>query len=479
MSVQHFDLIVIGSGPAGEKGAAQAAMLGKRVALIEREAVYGGTAANFGTLPSKALREGANYVAGFRQRGIRGAVLTLQDHVSAQDFLSRERLLRQLEQARIRSYLESLHVTLFHGQASFLDPHTLRVLGNPAAGGGQEQFLTASVILIACGASPHRPSLYPEKHPSILDSGQILNVSEIPSQLVIVGGGVIACEYASIFSVFGVQVTLVVEDSRLLPFLDGDLSTALLASLRAQNVDVRMEEKVRGLKPGPGLCLRLSSGAELTCGTILLAVGRTGNTADLNLSAAGLSADERGLLKVNERFQTSQPHIYAAGDVVGFPALASSAREQAHEAMIHAFAPEQDALQPPIQPYGIYTIPECSMAGETEEQLRSAGTPFMAGIAHYASNARGQIIGARSGFLKLLFHRDTQQLLGVHLIGEQATEIVHTGLLALQLKATTRTFLDACFNYPTLGELYKSATLDALAKRVAKHPAGSLPKPKM
>lgn len=475
MPLHPFDLIVIGSGPAGERGAAFAAELGKKVALIEKNHVLGGTVANLGTLPSKTLRESALYLTGFRQRSIHGISLTIADHVSAQEFLHRERLVRQLEQTRIRTHLESSHVQLYHGSASFIDSHTIRVKSETEQ--GAEEFLSASTILIATGSSPYRPPLFPADNPAVFDSESILHLNEIPKSLTIVGGGVIGCEYACIFAALGVHITLVDDDTRLLPFLDSEISAALLASMRAQMIDVRLGEQVAGFRSSAMQVVALQSGHIISANAVLVTAGRRGNTASLDLDAANLSANERGLLNVNEHYQTNQPHIYATGDVTGFPSLASSAREQALEAMTHAFAPEKDAAVLPIQPYGIYTIPECSMAGETEDSLTRLGTPWISGIAHFAGNARGQIIGARVGFVKLLFHRETLQLLGVHIIGEQASELVHIGLIALQSHATTDLFLKTCFNYPTLSDLYKTATLDALTKRQPQKSPSTILKP--
>ncbi|OIR09218.1 soluble pyridine nucleotide transhydrogenase [mine drainage metagenome] len=472
MAAQHFDLIVLGSGPAGEKGAAYAAGLGKRVALVERETILGGTVANSGTLPSKTMREAAVYLAGYRQRGIHGVTVTLQDHLTTQDLLYRERLVRQLEQARIRSHLDQSRVSVFHGSAAFVDSHTVRVRSG-VPGSSVEEFLVGTTFLVATGASPVRPDPWPASHPTLFDSDSILQMRDIPERMVVVGGGVIGCEYACIFASFGVKVTLVCEDERLLPFLDFDVSMALVANMRSMGIDVRLADHVVAVRQGVTLAMVLRSGTALAGAVVLLALGRQGNTASLDLGAAGLSADERGLLTVNENFQTAQSNIYAAGDVIGFPALASAAREQALRAMVHAFNPDKAREESLIQPYGIYTIPECSMAGETEDKLSAAGVPWVSGIAHFSANARGQIIGARSGFVKLLYHRETLKLLGVHVIGEGASELVHTGLVALHMGATAQTFLDLCFNYPTLGELYKTATQDALSKRAPAAPPGS------
>jgi NAD(P) transhydrogenase len=463
MSAHHYDLIVIGSGPAGEKGAVQAAQLGKKVALVEKEHALGGAAANRGALLSKTLRESAVYLAGFRQRGLQGVTMTLKDHVTANDFLYRERLVRQLEQARIRAHLERQHVTLFSGSAAFVDAHTLRIASNDAQ--GVEELVTSDVFLLAVGSRPWRPPIFPADHTQVFDAETVARLKEFPRTMIVVGGGVIGCEYACIFAALGVNTTLLEENDRLLPFLDREVSAALLTSLRAQGIDVRLGESVTAVAHSEGFGLTLTSKTVLYGETLFIAAGRLGNTEGLDLATIGLTTGDRGLLAVNPHGQTALPHIYAAGDVTGFPSLASAAMEQGRAAMAHAFDPGSRSRTAPLLPYGIYTIPECSMAGETEEALQKKNIPRVAGVAHYAANARGQIIGAREGFLKLIYHRETMQLLGVHAFGEQASELVHLGLIALQQGGTADFFLNTCFNYPTLGELYRSATFDALGQR--------------
>lgn len=471
MAVNHFDLIVIGSGPAGERGAAQAVALGKKVALIECQASLGGTVANRGTLSSKTLREAAAHLVGFRQRGIHGVTLSFEKELSTPDMLHRERLVRQLEQARIRSVLDSGKVDIRHGRAQFVAPGTIRVRspGGPA----HDELISAERILIATGARPSRPAPFDVPHPGIADSGTLLELSKLPSSLVIVGGGVIGAEYASILSAFGVKIVLLEEEARLLPFLDHEISAALQHALVQQGVDLRCGIGVRSLEAGEGLSLGLSDGTHLETPSVLVCLGRIGNTEELGLAAAGIEVDSRGFIPVDAHGKTSASGIYAAGDVRGFPGLASAAREQAVLAVRHAFAgAESLPMQAPL--YGIYTIPECAMAGETEEALISRGVPVLAGVAHYAGNIRGQIIGARSGFLKLLFHKESLHLLGVHIIGEGASELVHIGVAAMQARAKAKFFEEGAFNYPTLGELYRTATLDALARLRPEKPRSGL-----
>jgi NAD(P) transhydrogenase len=462
MAIPHYDLIVIGSGPAGEKGAAQAAYFGKRVALIEREAVFGGAAANTGTLPSKTLRETALYLSGFRQRGLYGVNMSLKERVTARDFLYRERQVQQTEHRRIVGNLRRHRVELYQGHASFADAHTLRL--EPRA--GAPVTLTGDHILIATGSHPFRPAVFPFHDARVYDSDTILNLHDIPEAMLIVGGGVIGCEYACMFAALGIKVTLLEGRDRLLTFLDADVAQLLTRSMIEMGVDLRFNESVTAVDVAPAqLTATLASGAQVATGTLLVAAGRSGNTHQLNLPAAGLAAGKRGVIEVNARYQTAVPHIYAVGDVIGFPALAATSMEQARVAMVHAFDLKYKTRIAPILPYGIYTIPECSMAGESEESLIRNAVPYVAGIAHYDANARGQIIGARLGFLKLLFATETMKLLGVHAIGEQASELVHLGLIALHTGAGADLFIEMCFNYPTLGELYKYATYDALGRR--------------
>ena len=462
MSHSHYDLIVIGSGPAGEKGAAQAAYFGKRVALIEREPVLGGAAANTGTLPSKTLRETALYLSGFRQRGLYGVNMSLKDKVTARDFLYRERQVQHVEHARIMANLQRHHIELFNGHASFADAHTVRLENRGTA----PVTFTSDFVLIATGSHPFRPPVFPFHDARVYDSDTILSLHDIPREMLVVGGGVIGCEYACMFAALGIKVILLEGRDRLLAFLDPEVSQLLTRSMLEMGIDVRFNEQVAAVASSPAaLTATLGSGAKVAVDTLLVAAGRSGNTGQLNLPAAGLAATKRGLIEVNERYQTAAPHIYAVGDVIGFPALAATSMEQARVAMVHAFDLKYKTRVTPILPYGIYTIPECSMAGETEESLTKKNIAFVAGVARYDANARGQIIGAKTGFLKLLFAPDMMRLLGVHVIGEQASELVHVGLAALHAGAGADLFIAMCFNYPTLGELYKYATYDALGRR--------------
>ena len=456
----HYDLIVIGSGPAGEKGAAQAAYFGKKVALIEREPFPGGAAANTGTLPSKTLRETALYLSGFQKRELYGLGFDLNKRIDAAGFLSHFHHVRSQERTRIDSNMERHGVTTYRGLGSFIDANALQV----ESAGGPPVALTASNILIATGTHPHRQADYPWSDPRLFDSDTILNLGELPDTMLVIGGGVIGSEYACIFAALGVKVTLVDGRNRLLGFLDAEVSDALQRSMVAMGIDLILGDAVESIASGKHLDVIFKTKGPASYQAILCASGRQGNTSGLGLQNVGISEDKRGLLKVNEHYQTNVPNIYAAGDIIGFPALASTSMEQGRIAMCHAFDLKYKTGIARILPLGIYTIPECSCAGETEESLRSKSVSYVIGRAAYSHNTRGFIIGDHEGFLKLLFHAKDMSLLGVHCIGEQATDLVHTGLAALLLGQDASFFINTCFNYPTLSEMYKYAAYDALGR---------------
>jgi len=454
-----YELIVIGSGPAGEKGALTAAFFGKRVALVEKSALVGGAVANTGTLPSKTLRETALALSGFRARELYGVDLSLGREATVADFMHHEKVVASTERARIHSYLENLGVELIRGAASFADAHTVRV-----AGPDGWRTLRAGTILVATGSSPFRPPEFAFADDRICDSDEILHLARLPKTMVIVGAGVIGSEYACTFAALGTKVHLVDGRDRLLPVLDDEVSAALSQAMQALGIVFHWNERVticHGTEGGGDVRLTLSSGAVLEVDTVLVAAGRTSNTESLGLEAAGVTLGKRGLIPVDAQYRTNVPHIYAAGDVIGAPALAATGVEQARVAMSHAFDLGFKSEVAPILPYGIYTIPEVSMAGETEASLREKKIDYVVGRALYRENARGQIIGDRSGFLKLLFHRSDLKLLGVHVIGEQASELIHVGLAALLMGAGWDLFNRICFNYPTLGVLYQRAAYDA------------------
>ena len=463
MPTQSFDLIVIGSGPAGTSGANAAALLGKRVALVERAPLIGGAGINTGTIPSKTLRETALALSGWRSRKLFGVDLSLRRDATVGDFMHHERQVAADERARTEGRLRTNRVTTLHGTARFVDDHCLRV----TAPDGSKILLSGDRILIATGSAPCRPPEFVFGDDRVHDSNEILDLKALPGVLAVVGAGVIGAEYACTFAALGAEVHLIDGRDALLPFLDRELSLALTKALTANGVRFHWQERVTHCdSSGPNhLTLTLSSGASLACDGVLVCAGRSSNTEDLDLAAAGLTPGKRGLILVDSHYQSQVPHIYAAGDVIGAPALASTSAEQARVAICHAFnfGFKQDLA--PILPVGIYTIPEASAVGETEESLREKGIPYIVGRARYADNPRGQIVGDETGFLKLLFRRDDMRLLGAHVLGEQATEVIHIGLIAMLAGAGAGLFNEACFNYPTLGDLYKYATYDAILQR--------------
>jgi NAD(P) transhydrogenase len=452
--VDRYDLIVIGSGPAGEKGAAQAAYFGKRVALIERAEHLGGAGINTGTVPSKTLRETALYFSGLKARGLYGVDYHVKPDLTVHDFMYREQeVVRSLREV-VSANIERHKIEVVRGQAEFDDPHTIRV---------GDRRLSAEVILIATGSVPTRPPGVPFADPRVHDSDEILTMERLPASLAVIGAGVIGCEYATIFAALGIRVTLVDGRDRLLGFLDGEVADRLRLQMQLLGVDVKLREGVtRYDADADGIRLDLKGGGALKVDAVLVAAGRVANVVGLGLERAGLSVNERGLLTVNERYQTAVPHIYAAGDVIGFPALASTSMEQARVAMVHAFDLKYKTAVAPIFPLAVYTIPEISMVGETEESCRQKSIDYCVGRALYRTNARGQITGDLGGELKLVFRYPDKTLLGVHVIGESASELVHVGLMVLQVGGTIDTFINSVFNYPSLGETYKYAAYDGL-----------------
>jgi NAD(P) transhydrogenase len=387
---------------------------------------------------------------------------TLRRDATVSDFLFRERRVKELERTRIAQNLQRHGVTVLQGRGTLLDAHTVGVHRD----GEPERRLTAHFVLVATGSSPFRPPQFPFGDPRVHDSDEILDLTELPASMVVVGGGVIGCEYACMFAALGIPVAVVDPKPELLPFLDAEFSALLRERMEALGIRLLFGQTVAQVEvpsqPREPIRLTLSSGEVLPADQVLVASGRTANTAGLGLEALGVKVGARGQVEVGPGYRTAVPSLFAVGDVIGFPALASTAMEQAYVAVHHAFATGESPALAPVLPYGIYTLPEVSMAGETEEGLREKGIPYLAGRAHFASNPRGQIIGETHGLLKLLFRRDDLKLLGVHVLGEQASELVHVGLTALLTGATARLFLETCFNYPTLSEAYKTAAYDAV-----------------
>lgn len=457
----HFDLVVIGSGPAGEKGAAQAAYFKKRVALVERAPHVGGAAVNTGTIPSKTLRETALYFSGLRQRGLYGIDYSLKEGLTVREFMHREQTVVHNEWDLIERNLKRHDITLVRGEATLRDAHTVEVR-TPAG----IRALTADVILIATGSSPHHPAGIPFDHRLVFDSDEILDLDRIPKNMAVVGGGVIACEYAALFAALGVEVTQLTARAQFLPFVDGEIAARLRAHHEQMGLEYVFDDPVAGVDCADDhVCLVLHSGRRLESEFAMFASGRDGNVAGLGLERLGVEVDARGHITVNDKYQTSVPNIYAAGDVIGFPALASTSMEQARVAMAHAFDLRYKERVSPVQPLAVYTIPEIAMAGLTEDACREQGIPYLVGRESYAKNARGQIIGDLSGMLKLVFSPEDKRLLGVHQIGELASELVHIGAHVLAEGGTIDAFINAVYNYPSLADAYKYAAYDGLGTR--------------
>ncbi len=456
---QQFDLIVLGGGPAGEKGAAQAAYFGKRVALVEREAWFGGAAVNTGTVPSKTLRETALYFSGLRQRGLYGIDYSLRDDLTVGDFLHHTETVIGDQRRLIAENLARHQVTVFHGEGSFVDARTVQVI--PSA--GPPVRLSAPVVLIATGSSPLRPADIPFDDRIIYDSDSILRMDRIPKTLAVVGGGVIGSEYASIFTALGVKVTLIDGRDRLLPFADHDIVARLQQRLEMLGQRFVLGAKVaRTVRGEQGVTLTLGTGEVIEAERALFAAGRSSNVEGLALDRAGVTMGKRGLIPVDAHYCTNVPGVYAAGDVIGFPALASTSMEQARVAMVHAFDLGYKERMSPVLPLAVYTVPELGMVGLTEEEARATEEPVEVGRAEYARNARAQIIGDQSGLLKLVFRVEDKKLLGVHLVGELASELVHVGAEVVRTGGTIDAFIDAVYNWPSLSDCYKYAAYDGL-----------------
>ena len=458
----QYDLVVIGSGPAGEKGAARAAYFGKRVAIVERELEVGGAAVNTGTIPSKTLRETALYFSGLRQRGLYGIDYSLRTGVTVGDFMFRARTVVEHERRLILENLERHGIDLYHGEASLSSAHGVHVTG--PEGGPIE--LEAGAILIATGSSPHQPEGVPFDHRLIYDSDSILKMEFIPRSMVVVGGGVIGCEYAALFTALGVEVTQIVSEDRLLSFVDREISDRLRSHLDGLGLRFVFNERMSAIERGTdGVRLSLRGGGDVQAEIALFAAGRSSNIKGLGLEALGVKLGERGRVLVDERYQTSVPGVFAAGDVIGFPALASTSIEQARAAVTCACSLPANEEFSTVAPLAIYSIPEIAMVGVTEEDCKAKGIEYLVGRASYNANPRGQIIGDLSGMLKLIFSPEDMKLLGAHQIGELASELVHIGAHVLAAGGTIETFTYMVYNYPTLADMYKYAAYDGLGAR--------------
>jgi len=460
-----YDLVVIGVGPAGEKAAAQAAYFGKRVCAIERGSEPGGAGTHTGTVPSKTLRETAMYLSGYRSREMYGVAVELERTATVPRLMSRKAAIEASESARIRENLQRHGVAYLQGVARFVDAHTLEITH-----GESHRRVTGDKILIATGSRPARPAGIDFTDPHIHDSDEILSIETLPASLTILGGGVIGCEYACTFAALGVKVTLVDARDSLLAFLDGEMVEKLIASMRRMGIELRLGARWESVRRvGNDVVTHFEYGRDVVNEQLLYAAGREGRIEELNLEAVGVLPDKRGYLYVNDLFQTTAPNILAAGDAIGFPALAATSMEQGRVAVCHAFGFEYKKAVGELLPYGIYTIPEVSSIGETEESCQHIGTDYVVGRGQYAHNARGKIAGDTEGLLKLIVARGTRRLIGVHVIGERATELVHIGQAIMHLNGTVDTLIDMVFNYPSLAEAYKYAAYDCLGRLAGKH----------
>jgi len=455
---EKFDLVIIGCGPAGEKAGAQAAYFRKRVAVIERAGVPGGSCINTGTVPSKTLRESALYFSGLGQRGLYGIDYSLKENLAIHDFMHHEREVVEMERRRILKNLELHKIEYVQGQAAFEDAHTIVVANN-----GSARRFRGEVILIATGSKPHRPAEIAFDDVHTFDSDTFLQMARIPKSLAVIGGGVIGCEYGSIFMALGVKVTLVDGRDKLLPFLDSEISDRLRDRLKELGMEFWFNERpVKVENSASGATLHMKSGKKLETEAALFAAGRRAAVDGLALEKAGLALNDRGYIPVDAHYRTSVPNIYAAGDVIGFPALASTSMEQGRVAVCHAFGFQYKQRLASMLPMGIYTIPEISSAGETEDSCKEKKIEYCVGRARYENNARGHIAGDTAGLLKIVFSPSDKKLLGVSIIGENATELIHIGMMALDNGLTINEFIEQVFNYPTLSEMYKYAAYDGL-----------------
>ncbi len=468
MSAVKYDLIVIGSGPSGQRAAVAAAKLNKRVAVVEARSVVGGVCINTGTIPSKTMREAVLHLSGYNYRTVYGVNYRVKEKITMADLAFRVQAVIKTEVDVTEAQLSRNGIDVVHGIARFVDPHHVHVEG-PLA----ETTLEADYIIIGVGTKPAVSPKVPINGGTIVNSDQVLGLKELPRTLIVVGGGVIGVEYTCMFAILGVRVTLIEKRARLLDFADQEIIEALSYHLRDARVTMRLGEEVDTVEePSEGTVIaNLMSNKKVSGDALLYAVGRQGNIDDLNLAAAGIEADGRGRIPVDEHYQTQVPHIYAVGDVVGFPSLASVSMEQGRIAASHVFGDHAAQSNPSFYPYGIYSIPEISFIGKTEEQLTDEDVPYEVGMAYYREVARGQIRGDTTGRLKLIFHRDTRKVLGVHIIGEGASELVHIGQAVMALDGTVDYFVDAVFNYPTLAECYKVAAFNGLG-RLHRYQAG-------
>ncbi len=479
--MKHYDCIVIGTGPSGQKGAIQAAKLGKKVAIIEKSKVLGGVQINTGTVPSKTLREAAVQLTGANRRGLFGEAYRVKKDITIADLMGASQNVIRHEWDVIRDQFDRNRIDLIWGTAHFEGPNLLQVERED-----ESEMLTADKFLVSVGTRPARPKSVPFNGRTIMTSDELLKLDRLPKTMIVVGGGVIGTEYACIMATLGVRVTLVEGRHQVLGFLDQEIAGAFQYFMRQEGITLRLGEKVSAIREvehvrgisdsgrcdgdgnGDGKCelvqAELESGKKLHAETLLYAVGRQGVCGALGLDNVGIEFDDRERLKVNDHYQTNVEHVYAAGDVIGFPALASTSMEQGRRAICHAFDQSVGNYNIELFPYGIYAVPEISMVGKTEEQLTEEGIPYEAGIAQYREIARGKILGDEQGMLKMLIHQETHKILGVHIMGTNATELVHIGQAVMALGGDAEFFINNVFNFPTLAECYKVAAYNGLNK---------------
>ena len=463
MNEYDYDMVVIGSGPGGQKAAVQGAKLNKKVLVVEARPFVGGASLYDGTVPSKSFREAIIHLSGYNQRKHYGQAYRVKENIEMSDLINRtDGIIEDIEQT-MRSQLIRNNIELVHGKGSFVSDHELKITI-----GKKEQVVTFEFAVIAVGSYPWRPGDFQFDNDVIMDSDGILHMKKLPRSLSIVGGGVIGCEYGSMFAALGIKVTILEQREAILSFVDKELVDSLAYKLREQKVHIITNDKVIGCARSPDgrAVTYLESGKRVVTDRLLVSAGRMGNTPSIGLDKVGIVADKRGLLSVNEQYQTNQPHIYAVGDVIGAPALASTALEQGRRAACHAFGIPDRGSKYPL-PYGIYTIPEISMVGKTEVELSKEKVPYEVGLARFSEVERGKITGDDTGILKILFHRHTLQILGVHIIGESASELIHVGQTVMALEGGIDYLSQAVFNYPTLGQAYRTAALDGMNKVMA------------
>ena len=456
---EEYDLIVIGSGPAGEIGASKAAQYGKRVALIERAPYPGGAGVNTGTIPSKTLRETALYFSGLNQRGLYGIDYSLKENLSIKDLMHREQVVVEKAREMIEKRLRNPNITIIHGEGSLKDRYTVHVKSSKS-----EKDISGEIIMIATGSSPRHPPEFSFDHKLIYDSDSILQMDHIPKTMAVVGGGVIGTEYASIFTALGIQVTLIEPRGRIVSFADSEIVKRLMNQLLQLGLNFIFNDRVTAVEPrGDYIHLTLEKGGQRDFEVALIAAGRESNIRGLGLEQVGIKLGERGLILVDENYRTNIPNIYAVGDVIGFPALASTSMEQARVAIVHAFDLKYKERIAPFLPLAVYAIPEFSSVGLTEDDCKAKDIAYLTGHAYYEENARGQIIGDLCGMIKLVFSPIDKKLLGAHIIGEQASELIHIASHIMLANGPIDAFIDAVYNYPTLADSFQYAAYDGLA----------------